>query len=170
MSQDVITDIRIFHQRKMLYKSIGIINAIIMVLLMLCTICSVVLSNSWVLAIIQIAALGSLLASAILFHKFILRNKGSIDIWIYGKAGLTFILTLVGTFPICLLTYTYGNPSLIAKYGLFAISTLANMPNLLIPISIIIFVSLCFWLEVVFILNESGLYIKCHELKKTLWE
>lgn len=160
----------IFSRRNMLYRSLSLINGIVVVLFTLCSIYSVIISHSWIWAFVQLIALAMLVTSFLMLHSIILSNKESVDGEIYAKAGVIYVLMLVGSFPVLLLTYTQGNPSILSEYGMSSLDALATFSNLLIPISIIIFISLCFWLEVVFSINENDLYIKCNELKKTILE
>ena len=136
----------------------------------LCSLYSAVESDTWSLAIFQGIAIALLLTSFVLFRSNILSNRDHFNHEIYAKAGLIYIMMILGGFPVCLFAYTQGNPSLVSEYGFSALVALATFSNILIPTSIIIFISLCFWLEVVFSIEESGLYIKCHELKKTILE
>lgn len=164
----MITTARIFHRRRMLYKSIDMMNLIVVVLMALCSLYSAIKSATWSLAIFQGIAIAMFLVSCVLFRSNILANSDSDNPEIYAKAGLIYIMMLLGTFPVCLLAYTQGNPSIVSEYGFSALFALATFSNVLIPTSIIIFISLCFWLEVVFSIDESRLYIKCHELKKII--
>lgn len=159
---------RLFHRRRMLHETVCMINASIMALLMASTLYSVAVSRSWLLAMAQIAALAILLLSEVLFHTTILNNKETVDGKIYGKARIIYVLRTTGTLPVCLLAYTQGNLAVLSEYGFSAMVILASFSNLVIPMSIMIFVSLCFWFEVVFIFDENGLYVKCNELKKTI--
>lgn len=166
----MIKTARIFHRRRMLYKSIDVVNLIVIVLMTLCSLYSAGESNTWPLVIFQGIAIAMFLTSFVLFRSNILSNGNQDNPEIYAKAGLIYIMMILGTFPVCLLAYTQGNPSLVSEYGFSAIVALATFSNVLIPTSIIFFISLCFWLEVVFSIEESRLYIKCHELKKTILE
>lgn len=166
----MITTTRIFHRRRILYKSIYMMNLIVIVLMTLCSLYSAVESETWSLTIFQGIAIALFLASFVLLHSKILSNSGYYNPEIYAKAGLIYILMILGAFPVCLFSYTQGNPSIVSEYGVSALVALATFSNILIPTSIIIFISLCFWLEVIFSIEESGLYIKCHELKKTILE
>ena len=166
----MIAEIKLFHRRRMLYRSITAINCIVIVLISLGAIYSIIESHSWILSLLQCVAGVIFFIASYLFRSNILRNKEPIDNEIYSRAGIIYSLLIIGTLPMCLLAYTQGNPSIIAEYGFSAFNAMVSVSNLQIPISIILFISLCYWLEFVFVKNESGLYIKCHELKKSILE
>lgn len=161
---------KIFSRRNMLHRSLSLINGIVVVLFTLCSIFSAISSHSLVWAFVQLITLAMFITSSLMLYSVILSNKESVDGEIYAKAGVIYILMLVGSFPVLLFTYTQGNPSILSEYGISSLGALATFSNLLIPISIIFFISLCFWLEVVFSINENDLYIKCNELKKSILE
>lgn len=166
----MIGNAKIFSRRNMLHRSLSLINSIVVVLFTFCSIFSAMTSNSVVWAFVQLIALAMFVTSFLMFHSIILSNKESVDGEIYAKAGVIYVLMLVGSFPVLLLTYTHGNPSILSEYGISSLGALATFSNLTIPISIIFFISLCFWSEVVFSINENDLYIKCNELKKSILE
>lgn len=166
----MIAEIKLFHRRRMLYRSINVINCIMIVLIAFSTMYSIVESHSWMMSLLQGIGFVIFLIASYLFRSNILLNKEPIDSEIYAKAWIIYFLMIIGTLPVCLLAYTQGNPSIISEYGLSSFKAMASLSNLLIPISIILFISLCYWLEFVFVKDENGLYIKCHELKKSILE
>lgn len=161
---------KIFHRRRMLYKSINMINGIIIALIGLASLFSILNCHSLGLAALQTVSVIIFLITYVLFRSNILLNNECDEREVYSKAGILYIMMLIGIFPICVLVYTHGNPSILSDYGISAIKALSSLSNLLIPISIISFMSLSFWLEVAFSIEESVLYIKCHELKKSILE
>lgn len=166
----MINNLKIFHQRKKLFDSLEITNTIIISFLIISSIYSIIISHSMVMMVCLGIALVMLLTSAILFYRLIMKSTVKFEGELYIKYITIYIIMLVGCLPVYVLTYTHGNPSIISEYGLTAIGALASFSNLSIPVSIILFITLCFWLEVAFITKANILYAKCHELKKTILE
>lgn len=166
----MIEEIKLFHRRQMLFRSINVINLILIILIARGSIYSILESHSWMMFILQCVTFVIFFIASYLFRSNILLNKEPIDSEIYAKAWIIYFLMIIGTLPVCLLAYTQGNPSIISEYGLSSFKAMASLSNLLIPISIILFISLCYWLEFVFVKDENGVYIKCHELKKSILE